>query len=246
NCRAPPIPLCKYDERTVESEGAPAATSAFDDLGRPRYDKLWRISVLRVVVSFLFRIAICCLNAHGIWYLVAGQQKLQRHWQLPPLVLAVVLPIKSSGLICTRSSCVRNARNGVSAMRPLPNRSRKPVLFVKEPLKRLGNGRANEREPRRNRSQQRKIDLPSPLRHGRQSVIRRMPNPTRETRGLPRSENLIATRKNFPFFFSVCQSSSSNVRLWRLRCRLHRKGLSSIENFENLTRTQNSDVANFF
>jgi hypothetical protein len=49
------------------------ATSAFDDFSRQRYDKLWRISVLRVVVSFLFRIAILCLNAHGIWYLVAGQ-----------------------------------------------------------------------------------------------------------------------------------------------------------------------------
>ena len=49
------------------------ATSAFDDSSRPRYEKLWRISVLRVVVSFLFRIAILCLNAHGIWYLVGGQ-----------------------------------------------------------------------------------------------------------------------------------------------------------------------------
>ena len=49
------------------------ATSAFDDFSWPRYDKLWRISVLRVVVSFLFRIAIRCLNAHGIWYLVAGR-----------------------------------------------------------------------------------------------------------------------------------------------------------------------------
>ena len=48
-------------------------TSAFDDFSRPRYDKLWRISVLRVVVSFLFRIAIRWINAHGIWYLVAGQ-----------------------------------------------------------------------------------------------------------------------------------------------------------------------------
>src|SRR6266568_5963108 len=41
------------------------ATSAFDDSSQSRYDKLWRISVLRVVVSFLFRIAILCLNAHG-------------------------------------------------------------------------------------------------------------------------------------------------------------------------------------
>ena len=50
-----------------------AVTSAFDDLSRPRYDKLWRISVLRVIVSFLFRIAIRWINARGIWYLVAGQ-----------------------------------------------------------------------------------------------------------------------------------------------------------------------------
>jgi len=49
------------------------ATSAFDDHSGPRYDKLWRISVIRVVVSFLFRIAIRCLNARGIWYLVAVQ-----------------------------------------------------------------------------------------------------------------------------------------------------------------------------
>jgi hypothetical protein len=34
------------------------ATSAFDDLSQSRYDKLWRISVLLMVVSFLFRIAI--------------------------------------------------------------------------------------------------------------------------------------------------------------------------------------------
>ena len=50
-----------------------AVTSAFDDLSRPRYDKLWRISVIRVIVSFLFRIAIRWINARGIWYLVAGQ-----------------------------------------------------------------------------------------------------------------------------------------------------------------------------
>jgi hypothetical protein len=46
---------------------------AFDDFSGSRYDKLWRISVFRLVVSFLFRIFIPCLNAHGIWYLVAGQ-----------------------------------------------------------------------------------------------------------------------------------------------------------------------------
>jgi hypothetical protein len=112
-------------------------------------------------VSFHFRIPILCLNAHGIWYLVAGQQKLQRHWQLPPLVSAVVLPIKSSRPICTRSICAGNARNVASVMRPLPNRSRKSLLFVRQLLQNLGNGHANERHPRRNRSQQRKIDLPS-------------------------------------------------------------------------------------
>lgn len=49
------------------------ATSAFDDFGRQPYDKLWRISVLRVVVSFLFRIPILWINARGIWYLVVGR-----------------------------------------------------------------------------------------------------------------------------------------------------------------------------
>ncbi len=127
------------------------ATSAFDDLSQSRYGKLWRISVLLTVVSFLFRIAIRWINAHGIWCLVAGQQKLQRHWQLPPLVSAVALPIKSSRATCTRSSCVTNARNVGGALRPLPNRSRESVLFVMELLQSLGNGHANERRPGRNR-----------------------------------------------------------------------------------------------
>src|SRR5438093_12525620 len=48
------------------------ATFAFDDSSLPRYDKVWRISVLRVVVSFLFRIAILCLNSYWIWFLVSG------------------------------------------------------------------------------------------------------------------------------------------------------------------------------
>jgi len=52
---------------------------------------------------------------------------------------------------------VRNARNVASAMRPPPNRNRKSVLFVTELLQSLGNSLANEREPRRNRSRQRKI-----------------------------------------------------------------------------------------
>jgi hypothetical protein len=48
-------------------------TSAFDDFSWQPYDKLWRISVLRVVVSFLFRIRILWINARGIWYLVVGR-----------------------------------------------------------------------------------------------------------------------------------------------------------------------------
>ena len=132
------------------------ATSAFDDFSRSPYHKLWRISVLPLIVSFLFRIAIHWINAHGIWCLGAGQQKLQRRWQLPLLVSAVVLPIKSSRPICTKSS---SARNVASAPRPLPNKSRKSVLFVMELLQSLGNAHANERRPRRNRSQQRKTDI---------------------------------------------------------------------------------------
>jgi hypothetical protein len=154
-----PMPVCKYDERTVESEVARVATSAFDDFSRSRYHKLWRIDVLRLVVSFLFRTAIRWINAHGTWYLVAGQQKLQRHLQLPPLVSAVVLPIKSSRPICMGSSCVMNAQTVAGAVRPFPNRSRKSLLFVRELLQSLGNVHANERKPQRNR--QYKIDPPS-------------------------------------------------------------------------------------
>jgi hypothetical protein len=47
------------------------AASVFDDLSQPRYDNIWRINVIRVVVSFRFRIAIPCLSARGIWYQVA-------------------------------------------------------------------------------------------------------------------------------------------------------------------------------
>jgi hypothetical protein len=131
------------------------ATSAFDDFSWSPYHKLWRISVLPLIVSFLFRIAIRWINAHGISCLGAGQQKLQRRWQLPLLVSAVVLPIKSSRPTCTKSS---SARNVASAPRPLPNKSTKSVLFVTEPLQRLGNGHVNARQPRPNRSQQRKIE----------------------------------------------------------------------------------------
>ncbi len=56
--------------------GAPqfsAVTSAFDDVTQQRYDKLWRISVLHLIVSFLFRITIRWINARGTWCLVAGQ-----------------------------------------------------------------------------------------------------------------------------------------------------------------------------
>jgi hypothetical protein len=146
---------------TSSMNSSSGATSAFDDPSRSRYDKLWRISVLRPVVSFPFRIAIRWINAHGISCRVAGRQKLQRHWPLPPLVSAVVLPIKSSRPICTRSSCVRNASNVVSALSPLPNRSRKSLLLVTELLQSLRNAHANERKPRPNRSRQHKIDLPS-------------------------------------------------------------------------------------
>jgi hypothetical protein len=139
---SPSSPKVRHNERNP----------AFDDFGRPRYDKLWRISVLRVVVSFLFRIAILWKNAHGIWCLVVGRQKLQRHWRLPPLVSAVVLLIKSTRPICTRNSCARNARNGAGALRPSPNSA---VLFGMELLQSLGNGHANERQPRRNRFQPR-------------------------------------------------------------------------------------------
>ena len=139
-----PSALRKISSTTRSSRVA--RSFAFDDLSQSRYDKLWRISVLPLIVSFLFRTVIRWINAHGIWSLVAGRQKLRRHWQLPPLVWAVVLPIKSSRPICTRSSCVKNARNVANALRPPQS---------------LGNGHANERAPRRNRSQQSKIDLPS-------------------------------------------------------------------------------------
>lgn len=150
------------------------ATCAFDDCSWSRYHKLWRISVIPLVVGFLFRIDTRYPNAHGTWHRAAGRLRSQLHWQLPPLVSAVVLPIKSSRRICTRNSCVRNARNVASALCPPPDRSRKPLLFVMELLQSPENGHANERDPRQNRSRQRKIetigdsgDAPStPLRTG--------------------------------------------------------------------------------
>src|SRR5437660_8981386 len=64
---------CAQDKLGACAPQFSAATSAFDDLSRQRYDKLWRINVLRVVVSFLFRIPILWINARGIWYLVGGR-----------------------------------------------------------------------------------------------------------------------------------------------------------------------------
>ena len=69
-------PDCKQFTLQVAAATAPqfsALTSAFDDFGGQQYDKVWRISVLRVIVSFLFRITIRWINARGIWCLVAGQ-----------------------------------------------------------------------------------------------------------------------------------------------------------------------------
>ena len=95
------------------------------------------------------------------------------------------MPIKSTRPICTRSSCVRNARNVAGALRPLPNRSRKSVLFVTELLQSLGNGQAHERKSRRNRSEQRKIDLPLHTASAWQAIgDSGTPNATRETRAL--------------------------------------------------------------
>ena len=69
-------PDCKQLTLQTAAATAPqfsALTSAFDDFGGQQYDKVWRTSVLRVIVSFLFRITIRWINARGIWYLVAGQ-----------------------------------------------------------------------------------------------------------------------------------------------------------------------------
>jgi hypothetical protein len=151
-------------------------------------------------VSFLCRIAIRWINARGIWYPVAGRQRLQRHSQLPRLVSAVVLPIKSSRLTCTRSSCVRNARKVAGAKRPLPNKSRKSVLIVTELRQSLRNGHANEREPSRSRSQQSKIELLSRTASARPSS---QANPMSEVSdylagaALARARSLHATRKAF-------------------------------------------------
>ena len=61
----------KLQQAAAATAPQTAVTSAFDDLSGQRYDNIWRINVLRVVVSFLFRIPILWINARGIWYLVA-------------------------------------------------------------------------------------------------------------------------------------------------------------------------------
>jgi hypothetical protein len=69
-------PDCKQLTLQTAAATAPqfsALASAFDDFGGQQYDKVWRTSVLRVIVSFLFRITIRWINARGTWCLVAGQ-----------------------------------------------------------------------------------------------------------------------------------------------------------------------------
>ena len=63
--------LIVYEAGELQAQQHEDSIGSFDDFGQSRYDKLWRINVLRVVVSFLFRIAILWINARGIWYLVA-------------------------------------------------------------------------------------------------------------------------------------------------------------------------------
>jgi len=82
---------------------------------------------------------------------------LPRRWRSPLLVSAAEWRTRNSGPTCARSSCVSNARTVASAMRLLPNRSRKPLLFVGELLQSLGNAHVNERAPGRNRRRRRKI-----------------------------------------------------------------------------------------
>ena len=65
--------LIVYEAGALQAEQHEDSIGSFDDFGQSRYDKLWRINVLRVVVSFLFRIAILWINARGIWYLVGDQ-----------------------------------------------------------------------------------------------------------------------------------------------------------------------------
>src|SRR5881227_3658924 len=88
------------------------------------------------------------------WHMVPGRGpvKIAAALAVAAAGLAVVLPIKSTRPICTRSSCVKNARNVAGALRPLPNSA---VLFVTELLQNPGNRRANERKPRPNRSENR-------------------------------------------------------------------------------------------
>ena len=66
---------------------ARVATSAFDDLSRPRYHKLWRISVLRVVVSFLFPDSYPLDKCP--WHMVPGRG---------PVKIAAALAVAAAGL----------------------------------------------------------------------------------------------------------------------------------------------------
>jgi len=83
-----------------------------------------------------------------------GQLRSQLYLQLLLPVWAAVLLIRSLGLIRARRSCAGNTKTvaSVIAMRPRPNRSRKPLRFARERLQSLGNGHANERELKNNRS----------------------------------------------------------------------------------------------
>jgi hypothetical protein len=63
--------LIFHEAGELQAQQHEDSIGSFDDFGRQQYDKLWRINVLHVVVSFLFRIAIRWINAHGIWCLVA-------------------------------------------------------------------------------------------------------------------------------------------------------------------------------
>src|SRR6266480_3419518 len=91
------------------------------------------------------------------WHMVPGRG---------PVKIAAALAVAAAGLggglaykkyktYLHEKQLRRNAKNVASALRPLPNRSRKPVLFVTELLQSPGNGHANEREQRRNRSENR-------------------------------------------------------------------------------------------
>ena len=134
------------------------------------------------------------------WHIVPGRG---------PVKIAAALAVAAAGLggglaykntrpICTRSSCVRNV---VSALRPLPNRSIKSVLFVTELFQRLGNGHANEKQPPRNRSQQRSRRLVSATdEHGVET--RSFPNSLAATLATLPSMSLIPSAPLTRIYFS--------------------------------------------